>query len=174
MSKKRERRERERMLMLDPSTLDSICEFVANRGTVIRWCREKDIRFNEVWGWLHGEKDRLAAYAKALEVSKARLEAKVTDRMEEMMDADVRDAVGPKGRLLPTKKLPDAVARSVVEISDTPRGGTKLKLVAPDRSTEMMGRHLGMFRDKLDVKVEGGIAGRLAAARQRRQGQSKG
>lgn len=164
---KRSRTERERLLLLEPSTLDSICESVANRGSLGTWCAQKDVRFSSVHGWLHADRERLAQYARALEAAKARMEAKVTDRIEALLDADPRKAAGRGGKILALNKLPDSVAAAMTEVSQSPRGEVKLKMVPPDRAVELAGRSLGMFRDKVEVSGDIGISTRLAAARKR-------
>lgn len=154
-------------MLLEPDLIHQIANFIANEGSLGQWCRKRDVRFNNVYGWIHDDRQRLSIYAKAIEARGARLTDKVQDRMEALLDADPRKAAGRNGKILALNKLPDSVAAAMTEVSQSPRGEVKLKLVAPDRAVELAGRHLGMFRDKVEVSGDIGISTRLAAARQR-------
>ena len=47
------------------------------------------------------------------------------------------------------------------------QGGIEVKMHSKDKAIELLGRHLGMFKDKFEVEITGGIAERLKAARER-------
>lgn len=49
------------------------------------------------------------------------------------------------------------------------QGGIEVKMHSKDKAIELLGRHLGMFKDKLEVEVKGGIAEQLKAAREARK-----
>lgn len=164
---KRRRIETERLLLLEPSTLDAICEDVSYHGSLGKWCHNHGVSYRNVHGWLHADPQRLKAYTVALEVHTARLTEKVKGRMELLLDADVRQVFTKGGKMKRPDRLPDSVAGAVSEIRQGGRGGDSVKLVPPDRAVELAGRHLGMFREKVDLEVSGSLSTRLAAARAR-------
>lgn len=70
-----------------------------------------------------------------------------------------------------TDIAPDKAA-AVSELTETTTesgGSLKFKLHDKKGALELLGRHLGMFKDKLEVEVTGSIAEQLKAAREARQ-----
>jgi hypothetical protein len=170
MSGRRDRREREQALCAEPETLEALCVFIADRGTLSGWCKLHDVRYLFIHEWLHADAERLKRYTAALEVRNAHLTDRVVTGLSLIADADHRQAF-KNGKLLRADKLPDSVAGAVagIDVTRNERGETVTKLRLNDRTRghELLGRHLGMFKDKLDVTVNASFASRLAAARQR-------
>lgn len=168
MGKRKERTEREIALLKEPGTIDRIVDFVASGvGFLGSWCQVQDVRYHNVYGWVHADKDRLSKYTAALESRTARLQEKVEAKLELLIDADPRRAYDKDGKLKSPRSLPDDVAGAVAEISTGGRNGDKLKLVPPDRAVELAGRRLGLFREKVELEVTEGLGTRLDAARRR-------
>lgn len=171
MTARRDRRERESALFAEPETLDSLCTLLAERGTLSAWCRSRDVRYLAVHEWLHSDKGRLARYTAALEVRHSHLTDRVINGLSVIADADHRQAFDKRGRMLRADKLPDSIAGAVagIDVTRNERGETVTKLRLNDRARghELLGRHLGMFKDKIDVNLTGSFASRLEAARQR-------
>lgn len=157
--------------MAEPETLDSICSLLAERGTLSQWCKARDVRYLPVHEWLHSDAERLKRYAAALEVRHSHLSDRVIAGLAAIGDADHRQAFDKRGRMLPAHKLPDSIAAAVagIDVTTTERGEklTKLKLNDRSRGHELLGRHLGLFKDKLEVAVDSSFASMLEAARQR-------
>lgn len=66
-----------------------------------------------------------------------------------------------------TRKLPPGVKSLYAGIKVT-KDGIEVRMHSKDKAMELLGRHLGMFKDKLEVEVKGGIAERLKRARERK------
>ena len=59
----------------------------------------------------------------------------------------------------------------IAELSETTTengGSVRFKLHDKKGALELLGRHLGMFKDKVEVEIKGGIAERLKRARERK------
>lgn len=77
---------------------------------------------------------------------------------------DIRDAFDESGNLIPIKNMPEDVARAIGGIdhsvigSDEEKVGvtSKIKLIDKKGTLELMGRHLKMFTDK--VEMEGNVS----------------
>lgn len=87
--------------------------------------------------------------------------------MVENDDGSERLACTNEVALIDSDKIDDNTAAAVAEITQTAQGGLKVKLHDKKAALELIGRHLGMWNDKLDVNVSGSLADRLAAARKR-------
>lgn len=168
---RREKVEYEQALLAEPETLDDLCALIADRRTLSEWCKAKSVRYMVAYNWLHDDKDRLSRYSKALEVRNAHLSDRVITGLVAISDADHRQAFDKKGKLLQPHQLPDSLVGAVagIDIVTGERGErtTKLKLNDRGQAHERLGRHLGMFRDRLEVDMNHSFAAKLEAARQR-------
>ncbi|NIF51421.1 terminase small subunit [Burkholderia sp. Ax-1724] len=66
-----------------------------------------------------------------------------------------------------TRKLPPAL-KSLYAGVKIGKDGLEVKLHSKDKATELVARHLGMLKDKVEVEVGDKLAEQLAAARRRR------
>lgn len=74
-----------------------------------------------------------------------------------------------------TDLTPDQTA-AVSELSETVTesgGSTRFKLHDKKGALELLGKHLGMFKDRVELEVVGGIAEQLKAAREARNNGTK-
>jgi phage terminase small subunit len=81
--------------------------------------------------------------------------ANVTGMVQED-DGTERLAVTNEVQLVDSDKLDDQTAGAVAEVSQTAQGGLKIKLHDKQAALVNIGRHLGMFKDK--VEHSGGVA----------------
>ena len=93
--------------------------------------------------------------------------------------ADIRSVFDESGQLLPVHMLPPEVSASIASIevvtSKVPGGEpvdvehtAKIKFWDKRGSLELLGRHLKMFTDKLEVEVRDSLAERLERVRAKR------
>ena len=94
--------------------------------------------------------------------------------------ADIRKIFDDQGRLLPVHMLPDEISASVssVEVVTSKIPGTdpvevehvsKIKFWDKRASLELLGRHLKLFTDKIEVDIGADLATRMKEARERTQ-----
>jgi phage terminase small subunit len=101
----------------------------------------------------------LAERAKQTEITADR----VVKELARIAFVDFRQVTswGPDGvRLLSSDELSDDEAAIVAEVSETTTetgGSLKVKRYDKLKALELLGRHLGMFNDKVDVKHSGTI-----------------
>jgi phage terminase small subunit len=87
---------------------------------------------------------------------------------------NIKRVFGPDGQLIPVEQLPDDVAATITEVTSrmvTSEGENvvidrKYKLADKKASLELLGRHLKLFTDKIEVDVTDRAA-ELIAARKR-------
>ena len=110
----------------------------------------------------------------------------VVERLMSLADADVAELYDDHGNLLPMRDLPQGVRRAVssVEVCEEWEGvgenrklvgyTKKVKLWDKVKSLEHLGRHLGMFTDKVEVGGLEKFADEIASAWERlRAGENK-
>lgn len=88
------------------------------------------------------------------------------------------DIVGADdGELKDGVNADDAVAIASIKVKTIPTDNgdiveREVKMVDKIKPLELLGKHLGMFKDKLEVEIKGSIADRLKQARERRAKQN--
>jgi phage terminase small subunit len=95
--------------------------------------------------------------------------AHVTGMVEDE-DGGQRLAVTNEVTLIDSDKIDDDTAAAVSEISQSAQGGLKIKLHDKKGALVDIGRHLGMFTDKVEMNVNVDLANRIEAARARVRG----
>lgn len=113
-----------------------------------------------------------------------RVDVKVDDVLRELIalaSLDVSEAFDEHGALLPIHEIPLDVRKAIAgfEVEEISAGGgeeravigtlRKVKFVSKEKALELLGRHLKMFTDKFEVKVDGSFAELLKKARERAQ-----
>ncbi|MDR0615921.1 MAG: terminase small subunit [Synergistaceae bacterium] len=103
-----------------------------------------------------------AALAERSEKTKITAE-RVVQELAALAFTDFRKAVawGPDGvRLLPSDELGDGEAAIIAEVTETRSetgGSIKAKRYDKLKALELLGRHLGMFSDKVDMRHSGEV-----------------
>lgn len=82
-------------------------------------------------------------------------------------DGDVAVKVGNYVELIDSDMIDDATAGAISEISMTDKGALKVKFHDKRAALVDLGKHLGMFTEKLDVTVKEGFEEKLLRARAR-------
>ena len=154
---KREKAEREFAILREPQTLDDLCDFITDRGTLAEWCRKKDLRYAPTYNWLYDVDvpERLERYTRAMEARQHALSDVVIGGLRDIAAADVRKLYDDKGKLLDIPKLGDDMAGVVSEISEEEDARTgnikrKVKMESRKGGHELLGRALGLYRDRIE------------------------
>jgi len=99
-----------------------------------------------------------------------RLELKADDVLRELLliaKVDIAKAYDKRGKLLPIHKIPEDVRRAIAGVDVGLVGTTKLKFWDKPRSLELLGKHLKLFVETVNVNVNVNRAAELKAARER-------
>ena len=88
--------------------------------------------------------------------------------LEAQVDAgDLRFAVANQVELVSSKDIDDDTAAAISEVSMSDKGSIKIKFHDKQAALVNIGRHLGMFKDKVEVSGEIDLASTIAEARTR-------
>lgn len=114
------------------------------------------------------------AIDEALARRAARVEVKADDVLRELLrvaTVDLGAAFAPDGKLLPLKDMPVDVRRALASVEVTTIGGeegvaqlSKVKFWDKTRALELLGKHLKLFTDKLEVEGKLTLAQLVEAA----------
>lgn len=99
------------------------------------------------------------AQAKRTERTEVTADRVVTE-LAKIAFADPRDLMewGPNGVMLKdSSTLTEEQAASVAEVAEGNGGTLRLKKHDKVKALELLGRHIGMFRDKVETEVSGGL-----------------
>lgn len=152
---KRQKVERTAAFLAEPEALTIICDFVSEK-TLAEFCSSNDYRYKQVRDWLFANEERAKAYASGLEARDSYYTDRVQQIVRDVADVDVRKMYDANGKLLDVKDLPPEVARSVQAFDESYNEETgtltkKLKLNDRLRGADMLGKSVGMFKDRVEV-----------------------
>ncbi len=176
----RKRRELLTQMLSEPETFAEILEFVADGGSLIDWCRDRNLPHARLMAWIRAEPDRDRKYAAALRDRKEHMFEIVVAETLALVQFDIRDLYDDQGNIKNIRDMPRDVARSLssIEVEELFSGsaedrqvvGTtkKIKLIDRLKSIEMLGRHTDVqaWKDRLEhtgkITLEELVAGSRA------------
>lgn len=144
----------------DPDFYWDLLEFISEGGTLIEWCKKWDINYSMVAAWLYEDKSRGGAYREALQRRKHYWEENIVLELGRLMNADLRSAFNNDGTMKPVSEWDDGLAGAVQsvttrELTDADGevvGHTRdLKLRSKEKGIELLGKKLGLFKEKVEV-----------------------
>lgn len=155
-----EYKERTYAWMVEPESLDDLCDFVTDGGTLVEYCAENRLKFRYVRDWIEADSARKTKFEGAQNHRTSNLEDKVLGSLRDAASIDPRSLFNEHGDLIDPKDLPDDIAHSLTEVSTTvSRSGDtthKIKFTPRHAANEALGRHLGMFRDRMELTGKDG------------------
>lgn len=155
-------KERSYAWQVEPDSLDSLCDFISEGGTLSDYCAKRQIKYRMTLEWLDAEPERREAYDKAIAARQSHLQDKVLDNLHRAASIDPADLYGEDGILKHPQEMDELTRHSITEVSETfnQRDGTsttKIKFTPRHQASEVLGRNLGMFRDKVEVTGKDGV-----------------
>lgn len=159
-------------MLADPATLDDVLSFVMEGGTVAEWAKQHDVQSGAVRLWLEADPTRAKQLADAEATRTAQLTDVAYTSIRQLATADIRTAFKADGSMKRPQDLPDDLAASVhgveTTVGEDGQTRTRLRFTPRDRGIELLGRTLSLFKDRVAVDLQVGLADRLQAARKRR------
>lgn len=163
------RQERLRTKLNEPDLLETVCDHVANGGSLIELCRIWDVSYNKVVFWIYDAAypARKKDYELALVACGEWMEKRILDELKSIGLVDIRGAFDKEGALLPPEEWPLEISRVVagVDVFEEFDGRgderksigftRKLKLHDKLRALELMGKHRSMFKERVELEHHG-------------------
>lgn len=154
---------RTEQLFATEETMDQICKNIVSGGSLIDWCKVRNVRYADFWSWINKDKDRKQLYQDAL-VGRGEWYIESTIRELRFIGfSDLRDIYDDDGKLLPVKQWPEEVAKTIASLEQVEefegKGSEKevvgylKKVKAWDKlkALELIGKNLGMFIERHSI-----------------------
>lgn len=154
-------KERSLAWQVEPDSLDSLCDFVTEGGTLSEYCSSRQIKYRMTLEWLQEDEARHSVYLRAVESRGGVLQDGVLGTLRNAATIDPADLYDQSGELLHPQLMSENVRHSLTEVTETmnARTGevtTKVKFTPRHSAAMDLGKHLGMFKDKVEVTGKDG------------------
>lgn len=144
-----------------PESMDSLCDFISDGGTLQEYCRENNLKYRLVMDWIDSDQEKGKEYDKACKARDKALQDRVLSTLRNAAEVDPRNLYDAGGALLHPNKMSDDMAHSLTEVVETEnvRSGEitrKIKFTPRHSASMDLGKHLGMFREKVELTGKDG------------------
>jgi len=144
------------MVSTHPDLMGELFGMVADGGTMVDWCRGRGLKYSVVAMWVESDPGRREMYEKALAHREEWTRQVVLSQLRDMSTFDPRGIYHDDGETLrDLSELPEDLARCIQSMERV-GGEWRLKFVDKMKAMEMLGRTLGVFKDK--VEHSGGVS----------------
>lgn len=152
--------EKTKAVIANPETLDTICQHVANGGSLIDLCQLWEVRYSDIHAWIYNNADPKAAYEIALKARGEWFVQRVLKEFKSIAILDLKDAYDEHGNLKDIKDIPANVRAAIasIETEELYSSGRnpeylgrvrKIKFNDKLKALELIGKNLFMFVDRI-------------------------
>lgn len=128
--------------------IDTICDFIANGGSMVKYCRENHIRFSDLNSWISRSKDRKTAIADAKRIWQELVRQSLTEMILNLARFDVAEMVDSHNTAMPIHKWPAHIRASVEQVEINESGAIKVKFTPRSKAFEMAAKMSGILEQK--------------------------
>lgn len=159
-----------------PATMDTICQNVANGGSLLDLCKVWSVGYSKVMRWIRADSVRLKAYQESLADRDEWTKELLLRELRSIATSDLREIFTESGRLKPPAEWPDSITRAIASVETFEEfegsgkdreyvGDTKkLKLWDKTKSLELIGKTMALFVDRKELGLESSLEDLLAAS----------
>jgi len=148
-----------------PFDIDEICNYVADGGTLAKFCRDRKMPYGDVRRFVKDNKYNLDKLEDAEEARDEWAKQMICDMVMEIARFDPRSVLDADGNVLPMQKWPPEARVAVSEIEVLPgTSAIKVKFTPRLKAIDTIGKTLGMYATKLKVEANKTIADLIMAA----------
>jgi hypothetical protein len=156
-------------VLTDASQIDKIVSHLSGGGTMIDYCRLVGVQYSVMMQWINADRARVAKYEVGKRAREDWLFERVLEEYTALSTLNLADLYDKNGALKPSDewgKLGACIAGvDSMEIEETVDGervhvGTlkKVKLYDKTKTLDSLGRYLKMFREQIDINVQGQVS----------------
>jgi len=152
-------------VLAEPDTQDILLDHISEGGTLAEFCSARDIKFRVVREWMETDPDRRKLFELANTSRERFLQDAVLATLRDLNAADLTELLTVDGQMKPLAQIPRQFRRLIsgmeTRTSTDPETGSvntfqRVKALTPDKGADMLGKHLGMYRDKVEVTGKDG------------------
>jgi phage terminase small subunit len=88
----------------------------------------------------------------------------VTQQLEEGEEGEPKTVLVPRVRIVPTEDLDKATLDAIAEVSQQANGALRVKMHDKHAALVSLGKHLGLFKDNVQIKAVYGISDKPMSA----------
>ena len=151
-------------VLAEPDSFELLLDHVSEGGTLAEWCSSRDIKFRMVREWIEVDAERSKLFALASVTRDTFLQDAVLATLRDLNNSDLTELLTDQGGMKPLDQIPHRFRRLISSLETRTRvtedGSTetiqKVRSLTPDKGADMLGRHLGMYRDKMEVTGKDG------------------
>jgi hypothetical protein len=134
--------------------IDHICDFVANGGSLVKYCVEKHVLFSDLSKWIKKQKYRRDRLREAKELHEELVRQHMTEMVLNLARFDVKDVLTPGGKgLKPIEEWPPHARFAVEQLEFTEKDGVKFKFTPRMKAFDMAGKIAGLYKKKVEHDV---------------------
>lgn len=139
----------------DEPSIDEICEFVSNGGTLASYCKDHDLPFGEIRKWVRASDIRSSMYTEAISAREDHLAQLLCSFVYEIVKFDPGLVYNEDGTIKPVHQWPAGARAALMQMDVDTKSGklSKVKFEGRLAAIKLLGSTIGMFADR--VKVEG-------------------
>jgi hypothetical protein len=164
--------------LADPELMTDICGEIAAGGTLVEFCRGREISYRAINRWINDDPERAKRYKLALSIREDHAKDLIISELIAYINADITKCFDENGNLKVMTELAPNERRLVAGLKfrelfemEGERGAKKrvhvgniieLKFWDKPRSIETFMRHLSMLVERKDINVKHSLADLIA------------
>lgn len=142
--------------------IEKVCQMIESGKQVIQVAEDMGVDYGDLWRWIEADPERHKLVSASIELSSRMSKEKIYRRLGQIAFADIRGLYKENGELKPVSEWPADVAACVqaIEIEEFGRDGKarRVKITDPLKAIEMLGKQLGMFKEKVEHTASDDLA----------------
>ena len=138
-------------------TLESVLVAIANGASLVEICDSKQMVYSMAVKWFTANAGRKEMYDLAIESGKDRMRKEVLHEVRALSMSNLQDAFTADGKMKMLHEMPEEVGKAVKQIlvrrGKDGHDEISLKFTDKVKALELLGKELGMFRNRTEVEV---------------------
>lgn len=168
-------------LQNDPATMTTICDNIANGGSLTDLCQVWGVPYYAMAKWIYLHRDRARLYHAAIDAREEWMVQRLLSELKALAFVDLSKVYDENHAIIPSELWPDDVKRAIagLEVSETfdMEGNKKVhtgflkkvKFYDKLKSIDLLGKQLGMFVQRHEVNAKITLEDLIAGSKENEQ-----
>ena len=137
--------------------MSAISDDITQGTTLASWCKQRNLKFGEVFRWVKKSPERLQQYEDAEALRKEHLAQLLIESVIHIAMFDPACIMDDNGHIIPICRWPSHCLNTL-ESFKIGRDGVEVKWTPKLKAIELLGRTMGAFAETVKVKVKGDMS----------------